>query len=178
MKFRNLPLFLLIAALLCACEAPQPISLPLTDLPGSALTQAPAAAQENPTAANPAAAQENPTPEANPVVEVNYTAVPAPGAYCDGAASTAATAVPPQPFLYQPFVGELSAKAWSSQMDHDRPDYTQNGVLAALGETMRFNPSQTELQGGTQSYGPNGQKWFSRHVNPFSILQLGYGLLA
>lgn len=176
MKFRKLPLFLLIAAVLCACETPPPTSVPLTDSPINEETEKPAAAQENSAAANPANAQESPT--ASPTLEVVYTPVPAPSAYCDGAASTAATAVPPQPFLYQPFAGEFSAEVWTSQMDHDRPDYTQNGVLAALGETMRFNPQQVELQGGTQAYSSSGQKWFSRHVNPYSILQLGYGLLA
>lgn len=165
MKFRNLLLPLLIFLLLCACEAPLPTLAPIADLPPVDAAQNSADSQQKPA-------------EASPTLAVIYTAVPAPIEYCDGSGSTAATDVAPQPFLYQPFEGELSAEVWTSQMDHDRPDYTQNGVLSALGETMRFNPEQLELQGGTQAYSASGQKWFSRHVNPFSILQLGYGLLA
>lgn len=48
MKFRKLPVLLLIATLLCAYEAPLPTSLPLNDLPIDGVTQAPAAAQEKP----------------------------------------------------------------------------------------------------------------------------------
>ena len=151
MKFRNLLLPLLIFLLLCACEAPLPTLAPIADLPPVDAAQNSADSQQKPA-------------EASPTLAVIYTAVPAPIEYCDGSGSTAATDVAPQPFLYQPFEGELSAEVWTSQMDHDRPDYTQNGVLSALGETMRFNPEQLELQGGTQAYSASGQKWFSQHA--------------
>lgn len=55
---------------------------------------------------------------------------------------------PPTPFLYQPFEGTLSEETWTSQMDHDQPNYRQNGKIATLGELLRYDAYKTLLDQG------------------------------
>lgn len=108
---------------------------------------------------------------------------PSPDRYCwntDGVVQGPST--PPTPFLYQPFRGSLSGDTWTSQMDHDRPNYAQDGRIATLGEQLRFDVSGPGLAGGIET----GQlvnkrwvaKWFAPSKSYMEALKQGYTILA
>jgi murein DD-endopeptidase MepM/ murein hydrolase activator NlpD len=100
-----------------------------------------------------------------------------PGDYCN-VASRQGLEIPPEPFLYQPFEGALDEQTWAAQMDHDQPIYQQNGVIATLGEILRYNKSGPGLAGGTEAYGRSGKQWFKPDVPYTNVLQQGYPILA
>ncbi len=112
---------------------------------------------QTPTPKAPAPQSEN-NKQSPPAVapKVDYTKAllterPYPRQYC----FTPATFGPltaPEGFLYLPFKGALSDNTWSSQMDHDRPNYTRNGKLATLGATGQYDRHDAEFTGGTQAY--------------------------
>ncbi|MBW7882506.1 MAG: M23 family metallopeptidase [Caldilineaceae bacterium] len=63
-------------------------------------------------------------------------------------------------------------------MDHDQPVYRQNGVIATLGESLRYDVSGPGLAGGTKVYGTSGNQWFEPGVSYASVIQQGYHILA
>jgi murein DD-endopeptidase MepM/ murein hydrolase activator NlpD len=104
---------------------------------------------------------------------------PYPGEYCwKSTGSIQEPAQPPTPFLYLPFDGVLTEETWSSQMDHDQPNYRQNGVIAALGEIMRYDTHRPGLAGGTEVYQTSGRRWFGYDVPYSTLLEQGYHILA
>jgi hypothetical protein len=88
-------------------------------------------------------------------------------------------AKPPAPFLYQPFEGSMNEWSWTSQMDHDQPVYRQNGLIATLGEVLRYDESGPGLAGGTEVHVPPDKKrWFEPRKSYEDILKQGYYILA
>lgn len=86
------------------------------------------------------------------------------------------TAAPTQ-FMYQPYEGSLSPDDWSSQMDHDTPDYRLNGVIASLGAIRRYDDYEPpEHLGGTEVY--PGYQHFPYTTAPSDIAKKGYSVLA
>ncbi len=85
---------------------------------------------------------------------------------------------PPVPFLYQPFEGSLDEQTWTAQMDHDQPNYQQNGIVATLGESLRYDAVGPGLAGGTEAYGTSGKQWFKPNVPYANVIQQGYHILA
>jgi murein DD-endopeptidase MepM/ murein hydrolase activator NlpD len=100
-----------------------------------------------------------------------------PGDYCQ-AASPAGPTKPPDPFLYQPFEGRFDEQVWAAQMDHDRPDYRQNGVIATLGEKLRYDLKGPGLAGGTEAYQTSNKQWFGPDRSYEELVQQGYPILA
>ncbi|MGC8947462.1 MAG: M23 family metallopeptidase [Anaerolineae bacterium] len=100
-----------------------------------------------------------------------------PGDYCN-VTDRRGPAEPPAPFLYQPFEGLFDEQTWTAQMDHDQPVYRQNGVIAALGEILRYDVSGPGLAGGTEAYGTSGKQWFEPRMSYADVLQQGYHILA
>lgn len=84
----------------------------------------------------------------------------------------------PEPFLYLPVKGSLSIQNWTAQMDHDTPNYEQNGVMASLGEVMSFDTAGLGLMGGTEVYQNPGNLWFNSTKTYNEILAMGYSVLA
>lgn len=100
-----------------------------------------------------------------------------PGDYCNVANRQGPTE-PPAPFLYQPFEGSFNADSWTAQMDHDQPVYQQNGIIATLGESLRYDISGPGLAGGTEAYGTSGKQWFKPDVPYANVVKQGYYILA
>ncbi len=100
-----------------------------------------------------------------------------PGDYCN-VTSRQGLGEPPAPFLYQPFEGVLDEQTWTAQMDHDQPVYQQNGIIATLGESLRYDISGPGLAGGTEAYGTSGKQWFKPDVPYANVLEQGYHILA
>ena len=63
-------------------------------------------------------------------------------------------------------------------MDHDTPNYEQNGVMASLGEIMSFDTAGIGLMGGTEVYQNPGNLWFNSTKPYNEILVMGYSVLA
>lgn len=104
---------------------------------------------------------------------------PKPSAYCSGTSQENAKKIdPPEPFLYLPFQDEISGEIWTSQMDHDRPDYQQNGIIATLGEVLVPEIEGLGLRGGTEVYLKSGNKHFSKDVPISSLKKLGHFIFA
>lgn len=101
----------------------------------------------------------------------------APQDYCN-VSDLQGPAEPPAPFLYQPFEGSLNEQTWTAQMDHDQPVYRQNGVIATLGESLRYDVKGPGLAGGTEAYGASGKQWFGPDMSYAKVLQQGYHILA
>lgn len=108
---------------------------------------------------------------------------PHPGDYCWSTSGTVhGPSTVPVAFLYQPFSGRLSEETWTAQMDHDRPNYIQDGRIATLGEKLRYNVSGAGLAGGIET----GQlvdkrwraKWFAPSKSYTEVLNQGYTILA
>lgn len=85
-------------------------------------------------------------------------------------------AAAPVPFLYLPFNGSLTDATWSSQMDHDSPDYTRNGRLSALGEIGQFDRHDAEYPGGTIAL--NASNVFDYQTPIQTIEAQGFRILA
>lgn len=102
---------------------------------------------------------------------------PFPNNYCTGAGPQG-PAEPPAPFLYQPFEGSFNEQTWTAQMDHDQPIYRQNGVIATLGENLRYDLTGPGLAGGTEAYRASGTQWFGPDTPYTNILQQGFYVLA
>ena len=100
-----------------------------------------------------------------------------PNSYCE-TSGTRGPATPPTPFLYQPFEGIFEPENWTAQMDHDRPTYQQNGVIATLGETLRYDTRGPGLAGGTEVYQASGKQWFGPDKPYDTLLRQGYFILA
>lgn len=100
-----------------------------------------------------------------------------PNSYCE-ISGTRGPATPPTPFLYQPFEGAFSPENWAAQMDHDRPTYQQNGVIATLGEALRYDTQGPGLAGGTEVYQASGKQWFGPDKPYETLLRQGYFILA
>lgn len=102
---------------------------------------------------------------------------PFPGDYCS-VTNRQGLEKPPIPFLYQPFEGLLDEQTWTAQMDHDQPVYQQNGIIATLGESLRYDISGPGLAGGTEVYRKSGKQWFKPDVFYADVVQQGYQILA
>src|SRR5438874_1406561 len=76
-----------------------------------------------------------------------------PGAYCSTSSKVIeGPASAPAGFLYLPFSGSLTSNNWTSQMDHQSPDYSIDGVVATLGESISYSRVDAQLAAGTRAY--------------------------
>lgn len=104
---------------------------------------------------------------------------PKPSDYCsDNLVQNTESIKPPEPFMYLPFQGEISGEVWTSQMDHDQPNYQQNGIMASLGEILVPELNGLGIVGGTEVYLNPGNQWFSKDVHYSSLKKLGYFIFA
>lgn len=89
-------------------------------------------------------------------------------------------ATPPQAFLYQPFAGALTASIWSAQMDHDRPTYSRNGRVSALGESDVYSYTGPGIAGGTVVYNnaSRGNDYFPPTTSIADVEKKGYRIMA
>lgn len=89
---------------------------------------------------------------ATPTPRPADVAPPAPGKVCwrnpaQADNTIAGPAVPPEPFLHRPFAAQFYLEDWSSQFDHQYPNYGRDGVLAALGETLLYDAPAESREG-------------------------------
>jgi murein DD-endopeptidase MepM/ murein hydrolase activator NlpD len=104
---------------------------------------------------------------------------PKPRYYCaDNPVKRKDSSEPPETFLYLPFQDKLSGEIWTAQMDHDQPNYQQNGVMSSLGEIMIPQLDGPGLRGGTEVYDNSSNQWYSKEVLYSSLKRLGYYIFA
>jgi len=117
------------------------------------------------------------TPTSSP--EVIMDRPPKPSDYCSAKNKVSTLSIDlPDPFLYLPFQENISGESWTSQMDHDQPNYIQNGKIATLGEILTPEVEGLGLIGGTEIYLNPGTKHYPKDI-PFTALQkFGYYIFA